>query len=102
MFTNKAIDIEGNWYEPVHYLRNKASVIKAELIDTTSSAGDWSGYFIQKVGNKFYVIPFTQENNWPSTGFTLYTNDAIASFEAQPDNTELDELMDYYYQNMMF
>ena len=43
-------------------------------MEQTSSAGDWSGYFIQQIGkNKFVAIGFSQENNYPGAGFTLYT-----------------------------
>lgn len=64
-----------NWYAPVCELQEKyKSIVGAHFMDTTSSAGDWGGFIIQRSGKKTYVaIPFYQENNYPHAGFTLYT-----------------------------
>ena len=71
--TGRKWNVPGNWYAPEKKLLEYPSVVKTELVDTTSSTGDWSGYFIQKIGKKFYTIMFYQENNYPNHGFTLYT-----------------------------
>lgn len=43
-------------------------------MDMTSSAGDWTGFFIQQTGkNSAVAIGFEQVNNYPKDGFTLYT-----------------------------
>ena len=64
---------ENNWYAPQKFLKSFPSVVEAEYINTTSSAGDWDGYLIQKIGNRYHVIFFFQENNYPGGGFTLTT-----------------------------
>ena len=75
ILTNREYQVNGTWYAPQKKLESFKSVVKVELTDTTSSAGDWDGYFVQKVGRKWYLIFFTQENNYPNEGFTLRTND---------------------------
>ena len=64
-----------NWYAPTKELEEKyLSVVAVSLKNMTSSAGDWSGFIIQKVGkNTFIAIGFSQYNNHPHDGFTLYT-----------------------------
>ena len=67
------------WFTPQQYLKDKyKSVIAVELSDTTSSAGNWSGYFLQRSGHNIYAIEFHQENNHPGQGFTLYTGKTFA------------------------
>ena len=45
-------------------------------IETSSSAGDWTGVIFQRIGGTTYVIPFEQVINFPrSGGFTVYTDD---------------------------
>jgi hypothetical protein len=77
---NKEYQIEGGWNAPRDKIAAFPSVVKALLWNTTSSAGDWTGYFVQKINHNFYLIPFSQENNWPRGGFTLYTGNIIASW----------------------
>ena len=64
-----------NWFAPTKELKEKyPSVIGTELMDTTSSAGDWDGFLIQKTGkNSYKAIGFSQENCYPDAGFTLRT-----------------------------
>lgn len=64
-----------NWYAPSREFSEKHKSVEAmELMDTTSSAGDWEGFLIQKIGkNTMVAIGFYQENNYPHAGFTLYT-----------------------------
>ena len=68
-----------NWYAPTCEFHEKhKSIDRMVLMDTTSSAGDWSGFFIQRTGRKSCVaIPFNQENNYLGDGFTLYTGTAF-------------------------
>lgn len=64
-----------NWYAPTCEFHEKhPSVKRFEFIDQTSSAGDWTGFFIQKTGKySARAIGFEQVNNYPKDGFTLYT-----------------------------
>ena len=66
-----------NWFAPTKELEQKyRSVVATELMDMTSSAGDWEGFIIQKTGKyAFKAIGFYQENCYPHAGFTLYTAD---------------------------
>ena len=68
-----------NWYAPTCEFNEKhKSIDRMVLMDTTSSAGDWSGFFIQRTGRKSCVaIPFNQENHYPGDGFILYTGTAF-------------------------
>ena len=64
-----------NWYAPTNeFKENYKSVIEIVLMDTTSSAGDWNGFIVQKVGkHKLIAIGFSQYNNYPHDGFMLGT-----------------------------
>ena len=64
-----------NWFAPTKELKAKyPSIIGTEIMDTTSSSGDWSGFLVQKTGkNSYQAIGFSQENNYPNAGFTLRT-----------------------------
>ena len=73
LLLNRKIHVKGTWYATQKYLEESySSVKKVEFTDTTSSAGDWSGYFVQKVGLYYYLIPFSQENE--GDGFTIHTD----------------------------
>jgi len=64
------------WYSPLTYLKDRyPSVVEVDHYDTTSSAGDWSGYLIQHVGKRFFLILFSQENRHPADGFAVTTDD---------------------------
>ena len=53
-----------------------SSVLMVEFMDTTSSAGDWSGVIVQKIGKtKCVAIIFSMENTYPHDGFNVYTDD---------------------------
>ncbi|MFP4019837.1 MAG: hypothetical protein ACLFUH_11375 [Bacteroidales bacterium] len=95
VLTNREYQIDGNWNEPAKFLReNFKSVIGTEMIDITSSAGDWSGLVFQKIGGKIKIIPFEQTNNYPSGGFTLYTSNHIfASIDEKDFNQENKEIL---------
>ena len=64
-----------NWFAPnCEFQAKYKSILGAELMDMTSSAGDWHGFIIQKTGkDKFVAIGFSQYNNYPHAGFTLMT-----------------------------
>jgi hypothetical protein len=93
LLENRTYKVSGNWYAPKYFLKEFKSVEKVELYDTTSSAGDWWGYFIQKIGSKTYLILFSQENNHGS--FVLSTGNKIASWDSryQPEKEEIYEII---------
>lgn len=72
-----------NWYSALEKLREFPSVERVDFYDTCSSAGDWSGYIVQKIGDRRYLILFSQDNNWPCYGFTVYTGEVIASWSGK-------------------
>lgn len=74
LLTRRTYRVSGHWYEPSRFLERYKSVRKVFLYDKTSSAGDWNGYFIQQLGKRYYLIPFSQKNNYPGEGFTLRTH----------------------------
>ena len=53
------------------------SVINVEYIETTSSAGDWSGVIVQQLRGKHYAVPFSIENRYPDDGFDVHTHDLV-------------------------
>jgi hypothetical protein len=59
------------------------SVVYCDYIETSSSAGDWTGLIIQKVRGKLYVIIFSQENTFPfREGYDIHSsNEAIVTLE---------------------
>ena len=76
LLTNKTyVTATNNWYAPTCEFHEKhPSILRMVIVNTTSSAGDWDGFLIQKLGkNKAVAIGFSQQNNYPSAGFTLYT-----------------------------
>ena len=96
ILSNREYKIVGDWYAPSKKLKEYASVIKVELIDTTSSAGDWTGLFIQKIKDTFYVIPFFQENAYPYSGYRLYTGKVFSSFNCDVTESIWDEIIKEY------
>lgn len=84
ILTNKNFEVSGSWYSPTKKLMEMDGVIDAEHLDTTSSAGDWSGYFVQKSGNKVYFIPFYQENI--GNGYSVSTDNVYASWQYNKEN----------------
>ena len=81
VLVNREYYVQGNWYNPMHKLTEFSSVVKVHLWDTTSSAGDWNGFFVQKIGKNFYVIPFFQVNY--RGGYKLYTEDIKHSWRGE-------------------
>jgi hypothetical protein len=73
MKTNiKSRQIDGTWYAPEEWLSEHGSVVMSGYYNQSSSAGDWSGYFVQKFGSKYGLFLFGQENLGPNkSGFWL-------------------------------
>lgn len=87
--------MDGTWYAPQEFLEKYKSVVKTGYLDQTSSAGDWSGYVLQKIGKTFHVILFWQSNSYPNSGFDV-TTDAfpLLSFDGEmPTEKELEEMI---------
>lgn len=72
-----------NWYSALRYLENYKSVVDTEWTNMCSSAGDWEGYVVQRINGRNYLIPISQDNNYPRAGFTLYTGGLLASWEGE-------------------
>lgn len=95
--------IDGNWYSPTQFLNTFKSVLKVELIDITSSAGDWSGIFFQLINGIVYGIPFSQENNYSkSSGFTLYTSEVFCSVDYSIWNNNIKEKLVKDFADMIY
>lgn len=79
-----------NWYAAIKEFKNRyPSVVRHEFMNTTSSAGDWDGFLIQRTGSRSAVaIPFWQENNYPNSGFTLRTGTAFMKGRMSNDFVE--------------
>jgi hypothetical protein len=100
---NRHFKITGNWYAPLKKLQEYPSVIHAEHIETTSSAGDWTGIFFQKIGRKTYIIPFSQENGYPRhSGYDLYTGDVFGSYKGEVTQEDIknaiEDFCNVYYK----
>jgi hypothetical protein len=89
---NRTWDKAGiGWYDPAKLLEGYKPVIKAVYMNTSSSAGDWDGLAIVKVGRKFGVLPFSQENRYPYYGYRLHTGAILEVWENMPSNEDLGE-----------
>ena len=89
-----------NWYAPTCEFHEKhKSILMFVPMNTTSSAGDWAGFFLQKTGkNTVHAIGYEQENNYPHAGFTLYTCEN-PFFKGHLDNPNLvDDAKSCYLQ----
>ncbi len=91
LLTDRYVHVEGTWYAPTKWLESKRSVVCVELINTTSSAGDWGGFFVQKRGKAYKAILFWQSNSYPGSGFDLTTDDIVLA--EGPDLEELKQLV---------
>lgn len=80
-----------NWYAPLNLLLYYKNVVKAAHYDTTSSAGDWGGYFIQQTSKcRYALILFWQENRYPKRGYKVNTdNKVLHTFKALPRKEEI-------------
>lgn len=103
LLTNREWDVEGTWYAPQEFLTEKfSSVVRSQLWNTSNSAGDWDGYFVQKHGRRFYLINFWQENLAWTPCFRLATADRpFASCGHEPTKQECDDLRQAWEQMCM-
>ena len=102
LLLNECQDVEGTWYGPERWLREQRDVKRAELWDTTSSAGDWKGYFVQKYRGRWWLINFWQESFMWTRCFRLTTaNNPIASFDHEPTKDECDAVRYEWEQEML-
>jgi hypothetical protein len=96
ILSNREYICEHGWYAPREKLLSFPSVTHAELTDTTSSSGDWSGFFVQAIGKDTYMLPFSQENRaWNGRGYTLYTGKPMYKWPSSLEHTN-DELIQLY------
>jgi len=85
------------WYTPKNWLQSCKDVIRADYIDTTSSAGDWCGYVAIKEDDEIALISFEQYNNWPSgNGFTLEIDNTVFAFVS--DASDIDDAVRGYIE----
>jgi hypothetical protein len=89
LLTHKRYEVTGDWYQPKQRLLSKPSVVLAEYHETSSSSGDWSGYFLQKIGQAYFLILFTQENLYPEDGFELVTGEVVQTFKSEPNKSDV-------------
>jgi len=100
ILTNKTLSANGNWYAPSDHLQTYKSVEWVELVDTTSSAGDWNGIICQKIGDKRYLISFSQENNCykPGGDWIIYTDDRYIAVTKEITRNKMVEIaIDTFY-----
>lgn len=104
LLTNREWEVEGTWYAPKRFLTDEyfGSVVRAELWHTSSSAGDWDGYFVQQHGRRFYLINFWQENIAWTPYFRLFTaKRSFASCDHEPTKQECDDMRQAWEQMWM-
>lgn len=76
------------------------SVLRVEFMDTTSSAGDWSGLIVQKIGKqKCVAIIFSMENKYPYDGFNVNTDDVYFDL---PLNYTLEDLNNLFAEKIIW
>jgi len=104
LLTNREIntanfpDLPLSWYAPRQYFSQFKTVRDVNLFDTTSSAGDWTGYIEQKIGKTSHLIIFSQENNYPHAGFTAWTGEVIASWQGDMTREEIYQIIEEHNQ----
>lgn len=77
LLINKCVSHD-HWFGGLKQLKTDyKSIVKADFIDTTSSAGDWAGYIMQKTGSTYYCIPVFQANQYPRKGYKTCTGDKV-------------------------
>lgn len=87
-----------NWYGGRDTCLSFEDVIFADYAEKSSSAGDWSGFAMVKRYNKFYIIPFQQENCYPYNGYRLHVGEAIANSRMPFLKDEILNMLYDYYQ----
>lgn len=90
LLTKRVYSTNGDKEEPRRQLLKYKTVVECEYSDKTSDAGDWSGYLIQQIKSKYYLIPFFQQRKQhPDHGYRYSTGSAIARFDSMPDCDEV-------------
>ena len=85
------------WYSHQNYLREKfSSVLRVQLMDTTSSCGDWSGFILQRHGNSVMAIDYAQTNT--GNGFEINTGNVFASYPYRLHNKILSEIKEIFVE----
>jgi hypothetical protein len=79
VLTDRKLHTCGNCYSAAMFIKkNFVNVVYCDYIETSSSAGDWTGLFIQKIEEKLYITLFYQENTYPSQeGYDIYFNNNV-------------------------
>jgi hypothetical protein len=79
LLTNRTWHTDGTLFAPKRFIKeNFASVVYCDYMDTSSSAGDWTGLIIQKLNNKLYATVFSQENTFPCReGFDFFSDERV-------------------------
>lgn len=94
LLINREYEVEGTWYAPLNHFRDMNSVVRCNHYETTSSAGDWSGYVLQKIGKFYYVILFWQENIAWTPYFRVHTDSKpFAKFGFEPKEDDIFEMI---------
>lgn len=105
LMTNKnGFTPENNWWGPSRELSYYKSVVNVEMYNMSSSAGNWGGWFQQKLNGTYYLIMFWQENCYPGRGFNYTTDErpfasSKKKFTVDEGNQILSELIDTLYGN---
>lgn len=94
----RTYNVSGSWYAPKQFLNdNFSSVVKTGLIDTTSSAGDWFGYLVQHIKKTYYLIFFSQSNNYPYSGFKVMTHEVCFKFKEIPTEEKICDIAKIWF-----
>ena len=92
-------DGKDGWFSQREYLRQLPGVVKADYLDTTSSAGNWNGWYAVETAGKFALIMFSQENRFPSdVGYTLHTDGSPFAFVESLDDDVLESVIAELYE----
>ena len=89
-------NLRDSWYVSRDLISSFKSVKKVTFTDTSSSAGDWGGFFIQELNETKYVISFGQTNRYPYKGYNVFTTGVAISFKGEWDYEDLEK---YYCDN---
>jgi hypothetical protein len=65
LLLRRKIRVEGiSPYGPKKHLEDTyKSIVKVQYVYTLSAFGNWTGYFIQRIGVFHYLVPFSQQND---------------------------------------
>lgn len=103
LLLGKEYEVEGSWYSPKHYLREQRDVECVELWNTTSSSGDWTGFFVQKYKGRYWLVLFWQKCVPFSNYYKLKTDvSPCYSFDEKPMVTECLDVMDCLFKECRF